>query len=395
MASLIKFAQGDFDLAEDCLQDALLAASERWATGLPDNPAAWLLTTARRKLIDRARRRSTASNSVHHVREALHAPDEGLESEFTDERLRLIFTCCHPAIAPQARVALTLRTLCGLTTTEIARAFLTKEATLAQQLVRAKRRIRDAGIPYRVPEGPDLNERLPAVLAVIYLVFNEGYSATAGDEVVRHDLCREAIRLADLVVELLPGQTEARGLLALLLFQDSRRDARANRDGDLVVLEEQDRELWDREQIARASFALQVGLVGATAGPYLLQAAIAREHATAPRPTDTNWPLIVQLYDRLLVLVPNPVIQLNRAAAVAMAQGIEVGLVILDDPDLQQALDSYHWFHAARADLLRRAGRGPEASTAYRRALELVTNAAEKRFIERRLQELAETQSSR
>jgi RNA polymerase sigma-70 factor, ECF subfamily len=379
-----------------------VAALETWPRdGVPRNPGAWITTTARNRALDRIRRARRQALKLAEIESALvdggGQEDDvrlGSDSRLADDRLRLVFTCCHPALAMDARIALTLRTLGGLTTPEIARAFLVPEATLAQRLVRAKKKIRDAGIPYRVPPDELLPERLEGVLAVLYLVFNEGYSATAGDELVRRELCAEAIRLARLVAELMPDQPETVGLLALLLLQDSRRDARVGPDGSLTLLEDQDRGRWDRAEIAEGlalvdrALAAALAGVGTRPGPYLLQAAIAAGHARARRADETDWRAIVGLYDALVAEVPTPVVELNRAVAVAMADGPRAGLVLMDALGAEGALDGYHLFHAARADLLRRVGRRDEAAGAYRRAVDLASNQTERTFLERRLAEV-------
>jgi RNA polymerase sigma-70 factor, ECF subfamily len=400
MATLIRFV-GDFDVAEEAVQEAFAVAVQRWPRdGVPDNPGAWITRAARNKAIDRIRR----ERSLHSRAEALGelmalgegtsaGPDEGEDSEMSaipDERLRLMFTCCHPALAPEGRVALTLRTLGGLTTGEIARAFLAAEPTVAQRLVRAKRKIRDAGIPYQVPPDHLLPDRLDGVLAVLYLIFNEGYSATSADSLIRRELCEEAIRLGGALAELMPDEPEVQGLLALMLFQHSRRDARVDGDGGLVLLEDQDRTRWDRDAIDRAQSLLARAMRRQRPGAYQVQAAIASVHARAARPEETAWTDIVRLYDRLVEMTRSQVVALNRAVAVAMAEGPAAGLPLVDEVAAGGSLDGYLWLHSTRGDLLRRLGRRSEAAQSYRRARTLATNPVERAFLERRLEELGE-----
>jgi RNA polymerase sigma-70 factor, ECF subfamily len=391
LATLIRIS-GSFDSAEEAMQEAFAAALASWPeTGIPQNPPAWITATAHRRLIDCSRRERTRrekQDSLTYESPSLTLPDPALFEEevmhLPDDRLRLIFTCCHPAIGPEAQVALTLRTLGGLTTTEIAKAFLTPEPTMAQRLVRAKRKIQEARIPYEVPPPTQLPERLESVRTVIYLIFNEGYSAASGDRLLRTDLCAEAIRLARVLCELLPGEAESIGLLALMLLHHSRRDARTH-DGRLVTLEDQDRRLWHRDEIVEGVALVDAALLRGPLGPYQLQSAIAALHAQAETAQAADWAQIAALYQRLSELYPSPVVALNHAVAVAMSEGFVEGLRRTEE---LRVLDRYYLFHAARADLLRRLNRRDEARDAYQRALELVANAVEREYLEGRLAEL-------
>jgi len=391
LATLIRVL-GDFDVAEEALQEAFEAALEQWpGAGVPANPVAWLISTARHKAIDRLRRRARLAQKQEEIARHLELLAVEEEAPVPEDRLRLIFTCCHPALATEAQVALTLRTLGGLSTEEIAHAFLVPAPTMAQRLVRAKAKIRAARIPYQVPPTDALAERLEAVMVVVYLVFNEGYAASFGARLVRHELCAQAIRLGRMLVELLPARAEPMGLLALMLLHDSRREARLDESGDIVLLEDQDRTRWGRAQIdegvALVEAALRAG--GRPPGPYALQAAIAAIHAQAPTAAATDWRQIAALYGLLAQVHPTPVVDLNRAVAVAMSDGIERGLALVDELDHRGELGGYHLLPAARAELLRRLGRHAEAAESYRRALALVSNEAERRHLEKRLREIA------
>ena len=392
-ATLIRLCEGDFQLAEDAVQDALIAAVQHWPlAGVPERPDAWIVTTARRKAIDQLRRGQNLRRKQEMLQSleatASSAEPEVEEETVPDDRLRLMFTCCHPALALEAQVALTLRTIVGLDAPQIAKAFLVTPETMAKRLTRAKSKIRDARIPYRVPPEHEMPDRLAGVLAVIYLIFNEGYVSSSGDSLVRGELCDEAIRLGRLLYSLMPDEPEVQGLLALMLLIDSRRAARIDAAGELATLEEQDRSQWDPRRIAEGRELVERALRARRPGPYQLQAAIAAIHAESARPEDTDWTQIALLYGELLRRAPSAVIELNRAAAVGMAFGPEAGLKLIDDLQTSERLLDYYLTHAARADLLRRASRKAEAASAYARALDLCTNAVEQRYLRRRLQEL-------
>jgi RNA polymerase sigma-70 factor, ECF subfamily len=393
LATLIRLL-GDFDTAEEALHDAFAVAVEQWARdGVPGNPRAWLVSTGRFKAIDAMRRRARFDESLAELAKqsetAVYDNDAQDDESVEDDRLRLIFTCCHPALSPEAQVAMTLREVCGLATEEIARAFLTKPATIAQRIVRAKAKIHDTRIPYEVPPKKELPDRLDAVLRVIYLVFNEGYSASCGESLTRHDLSAEAIRLGRLLIELLP-EPEAIGILALMLLHDSRRAARTSPTGDLILLEDQDRSLWSRDQILEGVSLVEQALSSSPVGPYTIQAAIGAVHAQAASAAATDWAQIVALYDVLMRAQPSPVIELNRAVAVAMRDGPSAGLILINAILTRGDLQSYHLAHSARADLCRRLGRTADARTSYERALSLTQQEPERRFLARRLSELSD-----
>jgi RNA polymerase sigma-70 factor (ECF subfamily) len=399
LATLIRLL-GDFDLAEEMLQEAYAVALQKWPVeGTPANPRAWLISTARHKAIDRLRRNQRLERKSEEIAKTAETTaameSDGDEEMPVDDRLRLIFTCCHPSLPLEARVALTLRTVCGITTEEISRAFLVPLATMAQRLVRAKGKIREAGIPYRVPLQEELRNRLDGVLLVVYLIFNEGYLATSGDALIRRELCAEAMRLGRVLCDLLPEQAEAQALLGLMLLHDSRRDARVSADGELILLEEQDRSLWHAEQIREGTEIVESALRRGAASLYAVQASIAALHANARTAAETDWAQIAALYDVLLRMQASPVIEVNRAVAVAMARSIEEGLALLDEIEKREELEKFHLLPAARADLLRRLGRNAEAAETYRRALTLATNDIERRFLRRRLAEVENLSANR
>jgi RNA polymerase sigma-70 factor (ECF subfamily) len=399
LATLIRLL-GDFDLAEEMLQEAYAVALKKWpAEGTPANPRSWLISTARHKAIDRLRREQRFEQKAEEIAKTAEktvAPESDLEEEMVaDDRLRLIFTCCHPSLPLEARVALTLRIVCGITTEEISRAFLVPVATMAQRLVRAKGKIREAGIPYRVPSREELRDRLDGVLLVVYLIFNEGYLASSGDSLIRRELCAEAIRLVRVLCGLLPGQAEAQALLGLMLLHDSRRDARLSAEGELVLLEEQDRRLWHAEQIREGTEIVESALRRGAASMYAVQASIAALHANAKTAAETDWAQIAALYDVLLRTHASPVIEVNRAVAVAMARSVDEGLALLDEIEKREELEEFHLLPAARADLLRRLGRMAEAAEAYRRAFALASNDIERRFLRRRMGEIEKLNESR
>ncbi len=396
LASLIRHCGGDFALAEDALQESFAAALEHWdRDGVPANPAGWIATTARRKAIDRVRRdenfdrKQSTITQIERSR-AVRLPDSEVERTIKDNELRLLFTCCHPALSLDARVALTLKTVAGLSTPEIASAFLVSEATMAQRIVRAKRKIKSAGIPYSTPSAAELGPRLSGVQSVLYLIFNEGYASATDTRLVRSELCKEAIRLGRLLMRLVPDEPEVQGLLALMLLHDARSASRVDSEGRFVGLEYQDRKTWDRTQIATGAALLSRAARHRVAGPYQFQAAIALEHAQAPTSEDTNWRRISILYEELLRVSPGPVIALNRAVAVAMWTEPKVGIAMLDDAQLRRDLDQYYLYHAARADLLRRNGQPQEAADAYRRALEICKSPVQREYLEQRLRDLAD-----